>query len=61
MNYDFFSNFLKKIVNFYYNLMSFDANPLKNFTEMPITHEEHKANMVLLKNIAEACAQVSQN
>lgn len=54
MNYNFFDLLLKKIVTFYYNLFTFNANTLKNSEEMSMTNEEHKAAMVLLKNAAGA-------
>jgi hypothetical protein len=55
MNYNFFDNLLKKIVNFYYKLMLFNADSLKDSGEMPITIEEHKINMAVFKNAASAC------
>ena len=54
VNNDFFDNLFKKIVNFYYNLLSYGADSFKNCGEMSITQEEHKANMVFVKNIGSA-------
>lgn len=54
MSRNFFDDLLRKIVNYYYNSLTTTPNLLKNCGEMPITHEEHKANMAFLKSAAGA-------
>ncbi len=54
MRENFFDLLLKKIVNYYYNLVTTSPDLLKNFEEMPIDHVEQKANMAFLKSVGGA-------
>ncbi len=54
MTENIFDALLRKIVNYYYNLLTTSSNLLKNCGEMPITYEEHRANMAFLKNASGA-------